>query len=98
MTWAEIRIWIEGPTLLIAVGWALGLGRRVKVLEKENERVYEQLQKLHDYAQEIDPRHDEERELLAALHGQENLWAGKDHHDFVQAKRERGKRTLHDPL
>jgi hypothetical protein len=74
----------------------------VRSLEKAVARQEEYLDRLTDYAKEIDPRFDEERRLIADLNesvekGETSL-AGMQHMDLVKEKKARGERTLLDPI
>jgi hypothetical protein len=73
------------------------LFNRIKGLERRVAKHDEYLDRLTDYAKEIDPRLDEERRLLADVDGGVML-AGAHHMDLVKAKRARGERTLLDPI
>lgn len=89
--------------------WALVLGGAAVVgvftmsytldrLAKRLDRVERAVHAVYEYAQEIDPRHDEERALLDDLFSGDGLFAGMHHRDLVNAKRARDERTLHDPI
>src|SRR5688500_16167554 len=86
--------------LAIAVGAgivAVSGGLLVDKLTKRMDRVDRAVTALFEYAKEIDPRHDEERSILYDLDAG-GLMAGEHHLNLVRAKRERGERTLLDPL
>lgn len=86
--------------LAVGVGAGIAAISTAFTLDKLAKRVaYNErcIQALFDYVREIDPRHDEERAILKDLDNG-GLMAGMHHLDLVKAKRERGERTLFDPL
>lgn len=88
-------------TFMLALGAVAGVLQASYTLDriaKRLDRVERSIDALHDYIKEVDPRHDEERELRRDLFEGDSLFAGKNHMDFVRAKRERGERTLNDPV
>jgi len=74
------------------------LFNRVRALERTVAKHEEYLDRLTDYAKEIDPRFNEERRLIAELNDDAASLAGANHMDLVKEKRARGERTLLDPI
>lgn len=77
---------VVGATMEIA-----RLTKRVATLEETVTAVFR-------YAQEIDPRHDEERRLLDDLYHGDSMFRGLDHMEYVREKRSKSERTLNDPI
>ena len=76
----------------------IGASMEINRLTKRVGNLETMLGAVFRYAQEIDPRHDEERRLLDALYHGDGMFDGLNHYEFVKEKRARGERTLHDPI
>lgn len=76
---------------------AVSLSFAIHKLAEKVERLERAINAVFRYAQETDPRHDDERWLLKELHDGQPL-SGLHHMDLMKAKRARGERTLEDPI
>lgn len=77
---------------------AIGAAMEINRLTKRVASLEETVTAVFRYAQEIDPRHDEERRLLDALYNGDGMFDGVNHMEYVREKRARGERTLNDPI
>lgn len=83
---------------IVGTGGVAVLWLTVRELTKRIDRLERSLNAVFEYAKEIDPRHDEERQLIENFNIDGGLMYGLHHLNYVKAKRARGERTLNDPL
>jgi hypothetical protein len=98
-----VALWIIfGILLAVTVIGFVTLFTRVRVLERTVAKQGEHLDRVTDYAKEIDPRFDDERRLIAELQDSVEKhipgFAGMSHMELVKEKKARGERTLLDPI
>jgi hypothetical protein len=93
--WTAIGIAVA---LWFATGWYLN--ERLKIVHTKLDLVLDNFNGLREYLYEIDPQFDEERRLLTDLYsdGPGTLFAGKQHMDLTNEKKENGFRTLNSPF
>jgi hypothetical protein len=88
--------WVEFGAIVGATGVVVLL-MTVRKLTERIDRLERTIDAVYRYAQETDPRHDEERWFLKEL-DEGQLMSGMHHLDLIRDKRARGERTLNDPI
>jgi hypothetical protein len=94
---------IFGAFVIFAVIWGYFQNKDDKARGAERDRLDDDIGEITDWLIEIDPRFDDERELYEAawdaVEDEEGIsFAPADQLKYTREKRERGERTLKDPL
>jgi hypothetical protein len=96
VTHTEWIIVIAAIALWFAQGWYLN--QALRGVHNKLDMLAEQFGGLRRYLYEIDPRFNDERELLKEFAEGTSMFAGMHHSDLTKQKKAEGRRTLDSPF